>query len=59
MIGGSLPAALAANWLAGAWDQNAGLERQPRPIGAALEEIAPGWLLDAARPASRLRRRPS
>src|SRR3712207_3094350 len=25
VIGGSLPAALAANWLAGAWDQNAGL----------------------------------
>ena len=24
VIGGSLPAALAANWLAGAWDQNAG-----------------------------------
>ena len=25
VIGGSLPAALAANWLAGAWDQNTGL----------------------------------
>src|SRR5512147_2321245 len=25
VIGGSLPAALAANWLAGAWDQNAAL----------------------------------
>src|ERR1700722_18245227 len=25
VIGGSLPAALAANWLAGAWDQNSGL----------------------------------
>src|SRR6266540_4503187 len=25
VIGGSLPASLAANWLASAWDQNAGL----------------------------------
>ena len=25
VIGGALPQALAANWLAGAWDQNAGL----------------------------------
>src|SRR5687768_14420036 len=25
VIGGSLPASLAANWLAGAWDQNTGL----------------------------------
>jgi glutamate/tyrosine decarboxylase-like PLP-dependent enzyme len=33
--GGSLPAALAANWLAGAWDQNAGLWISS-PIGAAL-----------------------
>src|SRR5215472_7288267 len=25
VIGGALPATLAANWLAGAWDQNSGL----------------------------------
>jgi glutamate/tyrosine decarboxylase-like PLP-dependent enzyme/catechol 2,3-dioxygenase-like lactoylglutathione lyase family enzyme len=43
--GSSLPATLAANWLAGAWDQNAGLSIQS-PIAIALEEIALGWLLD-------------
>ena len=45
VIGGSLPAALAANWLAGAWDQNAGLVAAS-PIAAKLEEVAMRWLLD-------------
>jgi glutamate/tyrosine decarboxylase-like PLP-dependent enzyme len=45
VIGGSLPAALAANWLAGAWDQNAGLFASS-PISTALEEVSLGWLLD-------------
>ena len=45
VIGGCLPAALAANWLAGAWDQNAALV-VTSPIAAALEEIALRWLLD-------------
>lgn len=45
VIGGSLPAALAANWLAGAWDQN-GCLVACSPIAAALEEIALRWLLD-------------
>jgi len=48
VIGGSLPAALAANWLAGAWDQNPGLFAAS-PIGTVLEEICLGWLLDALR----------
>jgi glutamate/tyrosine decarboxylase-like PLP-dependent enzyme len=43
VIGGSLPAALAANVLAGAWDQNAGLEAAS-PVGVALEEACRGWL---------------
>lgn len=43
VIGGSLPAALAANWLAGAWDQNAGLWAGS-PIGCALEIVTLRWL---------------
>jgi glutamate/tyrosine decarboxylase-like PLP-dependent enzyme len=45
VIGGSLPAALAANWLAGAWDQNPGLF-VASPIGTVLEEVSLCWLLD-------------
>jgi len=44
VIGGALPAALAANLLAGVWDQNAGLE-VASPVAAALERIAARWLL--------------
>lgn len=45
VIGGSLPAALAANWLAGAWDQNAGMY-QTSPVSATLETVAERWLVD-------------
>ena len=45
VIGGSLPAALAANWLATAWDQNAGLFLAT-PVSAVLEEVALRWLLE-------------
>jgi glutamate/tyrosine decarboxylase-like PLP-dependent enzyme len=45
VIGGSLPAALAANWLAGAWDQCPGLFAAS-PIGTVLEEVCLRWLLD-------------
>src|SRR5215468_7128151 len=48
VIGGVLPAALAANWLAGAWGQNACL-RVMSPIAAELEEIVLGWICDALR----------
>ena len=41
--GGCLPAALAANWLAGAWDQNAVLYATS-PVASRLEEVAQGWL---------------
>jgi glutamate/tyrosine decarboxylase-like PLP-dependent enzyme len=46
VLGGSLPAALGANWLASAWDQNAGLF-MATPISATLEEVSLRWLLDA------------
>jgi glutamate/tyrosine decarboxylase-like PLP-dependent enzyme len=45
VIGGSLPVALAANWLAGAWDQNAGFN-ESTPGVARLEEVALRWLID-------------
>ena len=45
VLGGSLPVALAANWLAGAWDQNSGLFT-PTPATAQLEQVALNWLLD-------------
>jgi len=45
VIGGSLPASLAANWLAGAWDQNSALY-QVTPATALIEEVALGWLID-------------
>jgi glutamate/tyrosine decarboxylase-like PLP-dependent enzyme len=46
VIGGALPVTLAANWLAGAWDQNAGLAAAS-PVGAKLERVALRWLLEA------------
>ena len=45
VIGGSLPATVAANWLAGAWDQSP-YAYTDSPIAATLEEIALRWLLD-------------
>ena len=48
VIGGSLPVALAANWLAAAWDQNSALHLVT-PATATLEQIALDWLLDLLR----------
>jgi len=43
VIGGSHPVSVAANWLAGAWDQNAGLG-VTSPLNARIEEITSNWL---------------
>lgn len=45
VIGGSYPAAIAADWLVSAWDQNSG-SRQPTPSTVAVEEVAASWLLE-------------
>jgi len=45
VMGGSLPAALAANWMAGAWDQNASMQVMS-PVAAKLEEIVLEWMVD-------------
>src|SRR5437588_3379169 len=44
--GGMVPAALAANWLAAAWNQNAAL-RVMSPIASELEEVALRWVCEA------------
>lgn len=43
VIGGSLPAALAADWLTSAWDQNAALVATA-PAAAIVEEVVGEWL---------------
>lgn len=45
VIGGALPAAVAADWLTSAWDQNAGLY-VAGPAASVVEEAVGAWLID-------------
>ena len=45
VIGGATPAALAADWLASTWDQNAGLY-VIGPSASVVEEVAGEWLAE-------------
>jgi glutamate/tyrosine decarboxylase-like PLP-dependent enzyme len=45
VIGGTLPAAMAADWLTSAWDQNAAIHACG-PAEAVIEEVVGEWLKD-------------
>lgn len=45
VVGGSLPVALAADWLTAAWDQNAAFYAHS-PLAAAAEQTAGDWLIE-------------
>src|SRR5690242_3522114 len=45
VIGGAYPVAVAANWLATAWDQDVALPVMS-PVAARLHEVVTGWLTE-------------
>jgi glutamate/tyrosine decarboxylase-like PLP-dependent enzyme len=46
VIGGAVPASMAANWLVGAWDQNAAF-RSMSPVAAEVEDVVLPWAAEA------------
>lgn len=47
VVGGSVPAAVAADWLVSTWDQNAGIYVLA-PIVSVAEDVASAWIRDVA-----------
>lgn len=47
VVGGSVPAATAADWLVSAWDQNAGVYVLS-PLVSVIEDVTAGWLKELA-----------
>ena len=47
VVGGSLPAAVAADWLVSSWDQNSGIHALS-PLVSVMEQITGSWLLELA-----------
>jgi len=45
VIGAALPAAVAADWLVSAWDQNCAMS-EPFPATTMIEQVAAGWILE-------------
>src|SRR3954463_7270724 len=45
VVGAGLPSAIAADWLTGTWDQNAGIYARG-PAAAVVEEVSGSWLKD-------------
>jgi glutamate/tyrosine decarboxylase-like PLP-dependent enzyme len=45
VIGGSLPVALAADWMTSAWDQNCGIYATS-PAASVVEDVVREWLLE-------------
>jgi glutamate/tyrosine decarboxylase-like PLP-dependent enzyme len=45
VVGGALPAAIAADWVVSAWDQNAGMA-ETAPAVCAIEQVTARWILE-------------